>query len=101
MTQHVEPPTHMEGRHLVDLRLQLQSLLRHDPEIHLDCSNVLQLSPAGQALLVGAARTARRQGGRLHLDAPSAQMCQALRSTGLHHLLPVGQAIVSGSAAAV
>lgn len=87
MTQHLELDTHLAGRHLLDLRQQLQALLREDPELHVDCHRVLHLSAAGQALLLATGRTAARRGGRLLLHTPSPQMRQALRSTGLDHLL--------------
>lgn len=87
MTLTRQLPRDLEGRHLPALRRQLLQDLRHDPDLVLECSDVQKLSPAGQALLLSLARTARRHGGHLHLYTPSAAMTAALRSTGLNHRL--------------
>lgn len=95
MTTTVQLPTRVEGRHLPRLRRALLDRLRVDPDLVLACADVELLSPAGAALLVLVARAARRRGGRLHLEQPSAAVTAALGAAGLGHLLasPVSSSV--------
>lgn len=87
MTLTRQLPRDVEGRHLPLLRHELRAILRADPDLDLDCSNVGAPSPAGQALLLYLDRAARHRGGRLHLNQPSHAITLALQSTGLSHRL--------------
>lgn len=80
-------PRLVHGRDLPGLRQQLRHAVRSHVLIVLDCSQVQELSPAGQALLVAARRAAHHRGARLCLARPSPPMTAALRRTGLSHLL--------------
>ena len=85
----VLPPV-VAGAYLPRLRQQLAGALRTSgdgTDLVLDCRQVQELSPAAQALLVGRSRVARLRGRRLRLVDPSPATVQALRSTGLDHLL--------------
>jgi len=87
MTTTVHLPRNVEGRQLPALRQELFAHLRRDPNLIVDGSNVDTLSPAGQALLLHTAHTARRRGGKLHLQQPSPAMTAELRTTGLSYSL--------------
>ena len=82
------------------LREQLLGLLRPgSSRLVADLSGVTFCDPIGLAVLVGAARRARRLGGFLHLAAVSPQAEHMLRATGLHRHLPVFATIGAATAA--
>ncbi len=83
-------PHRVAGPALLPLRRALREAVRSGGDLVVQCSDVQELSPAGQALLVATSRAARRRGHRLRLVHPSPAVLGALGATGLLHLLSSG-----------
>ena len=83
----VHMPTVVEGEAVAQLRRSLTPLTRDGSDVTVDARGVERLSPAGQAALVAAARRSRSHGGHLSITHPSPATVDALRGSGLLHLL--------------
>lgn len=80
-------PAQVSGPYLQAVRRQLHAGLQHPGGLVVDCRQVQDAAPAALALLVAAYRTARLRGVTWRLEQPTAAMFNALRRSGLSHLL--------------
>jgi anti-anti-sigma regulatory factor len=83
----VAPDVPVGAPHVVAWRRLLAQRTRNGDLLLVDCSRVERLPPAVLALLVAASRVARCSGGRLLLVHASPPAVEALRRSGLTHLL--------------
>lgn len=67
----------------------LQALARHERRLLLDVAGVDRIDDAGLDALRRTATRARLLGGELRLVAPSPELVERLRSSGLDRRLPV------------